>query len=277
LNHKNITRIKHITNKEVGRAYLDIEEKVFDLKYPERHKKSILDPNMDELIILYQKIENDNTPYLTHLVRPVDNMITEDGDRENFKYGRIVETISFPGEHNKIKMKATPLANFSLNNKGWGRAERLEYIIEDPKQLEEVQKRLWNQFRPYFSNSLKDNSSNYQTFLNDELDEDFPGNEGKEMFKMHRIHERDSRLTIMKKEKALQEGKLDCEVCHFSFKEEFGQNYIECHHIIPIHLGKRVTELEDLALVCSNCHRMLHRKINGKFLSIEELKYIRRK
>ena len=276
MNYKNITRIKHITNKEVGRAYLDIEEKIFDLKYPERHKKSILDSDTDELIILYQKIENDKTLYLTHLVKPVDNIMTDDGDRENFKYGRIVETISFPGENNKIRLKSTPLSNFSLNNKGWGRAEKLEHIIEDSKQLENVQKQLWNQFRPYFSNDLKDNTSDYQTFLNDELDDDFPSNEGKEMFKKHRIRERDSRLTRRKKEKALQEGKLDCEVCKFSFKKEFDQYYIECHHIVPIHLGERITNLEDLALVCSNCHRMLHRKINGKFLSIEELKEIRR-
>lgn len=276
MNFRNITRIKHITNNEIGKAYLDIKEKVFDLKFPERQKRSILDSDIDELIILYQKIESDNTLYITHLVRPVDTTMTDDGDRENFKYGRIVETISFPGENNKIRLKSTPLAQYSLNNKGWGRAEKLEHIIVNPNELENVQKQLWNQLRPYFNNDLKDNSADYQTFLNDELDKDFPSNEGKEMFKKHRIRERDSRLTRRKKEISIQEGKLACEVCAFSFKKVFDQYYIECHHVIPIHLGERITNLEDLALVCSNCHRMLHRKINGKFLSIEELKEIRK-
>lgn len=275
MNYKNITRIKHITNNEIGKAYLDIKGKVFDLKFPERQKRSILDSDTDELIILYQKIENDKTLYITHLVRPVDNIMTDDGDRENFKYGRIVETISFPSENNKIRLKNTPLAKFSLNNKGWGRAEKLEHIIEDSNQLEIVQKQLWNRFSPYFKNDLIDNSADYQTFLNDELENDFPSNEGKEMFKKHRIRERDSRLTRRKKEIAIQQGKLACEVCTFSFKKVFDQYYIECHHILPIHLGERITNLEDLALVCSNCHRMLHRKINGKFLSVEELKELR--
>ncbi|MBV2227622.1 HNH endonuclease [Sphingobacterium mizutaii] len=53
-----------------------------------------------------------------------------------------------------------------------------------------------------------------------------------------------------------------------------GKGFIECHHIFPIAKhGKRTTTLDDLALVCSNCHRMLHRKnIDSGFYTIEELK-----
>jgi 5-methylcytosine-specific restriction protein A len=35
---------------------------------------------------------------------------------------------------------------------------------------------------------------------------------------------------------------------------------IEAHHILPLaQAGATTTRLADLALVCSNCHRMLHR------------------
>jgi len=73
---------------------------------------------------------------------------------------------------------------------------------------------------------------------------------------------------------ARQQNRLFCEVCHFSFIESYSQDYIECHHIVPISKGERISKLEDLILVCSNCHRMLHRKIDGQYLSIVELKQL---
>ncbi|WP_308114324.1 HNH endonuclease [Streptomyces brasiliscabiei] len=36
---------------------------------------------------------------------------------------------------------------------------------------------------------------------------------------------------------------------------------MECHHVIPLHeAGEGQTKLIDLALVCANCHRMIHRR-----------------
>ncbi|WP_079530620.1 HNH endonuclease [Halobacillus hunanensis] len=36
---------------------------------------------------------------------------------------------------------------------------------------------------------------------------------------------------------------------------------MECHHSIPSQsLRQGIKKLKDLVLVCSNCHRMLHRK-----------------
>lgn len=56
-----------------------------------------------------------------------------------------------------------------------------------------------------------------------------------------------------------------CEICEFNFSGVYGaigNEYIVIHHLDPI--GSRehatMTRLEDLALVCDNCHRMLHRK-----------------
>jgi 5-methylcytosine-specific restriction endonuclease McrA len=57
---------------------------------------------------------------------------------------------------------------------------------------------------------------------------------------------------------------LRCDVCGFSFVETYGDigdGFIEAHHLVPLaHLhGERAVRAADLALVCSNCHRMLHR------------------
>ncbi|WP_371514390.1 HNH endonuclease [Arenibacter sp. NBRC 103722] len=72
-------------------------------------------------------------------------------------------------------------------------------------------------------------------------------------------------------------GKLDCEVCGFDFYlkyGELGKGFIECHHKTPLSELEPNTEtkLSDLALVCSNCHRMLHKEIST--LSISTLKEI---
>jgi putative restriction endonuclease len=65
---------------------------------------------------------------------------------------------------------------------------------------------------------------------------------------------------------ALKENSLlPCEICQFSLKENYGETgegFIEGHHIFPISQLTEETEtkLEDLILLCSNCHRMIHRK-----------------
>ena len=100
--------------------------------------------------------------------------------------------------------------------------------------------------------------------------------EGQVVYKLHKLRERNN--TINKKKKDLyfkKYGKLDCEVCGFDFNHfygKLGKGYIEAHHRVPLSelTGESKTTLNDLALVCSNCHRMLHREINT--LSINDLK-----
>ena len=107
-------------------------------------------------------------------------------------------------------------------------------------------------------------------------DEESAYPEGRERYKKHRSLECDSRIVKSKKIKRLKKtGKLQCDVCSFDFKEmygEIGEGFIEAHHSVPVAElgGKRKTRESELALVCSNCHRMLHR--GNTLLSIEELK-----
>src|SRR5690606_19764194 len=61
-----------------------------------------------------------------------------------------------------------------------------------------------------------------------------------------------------------QGGTLACEACGFDFEKVYGDRgsgYIECHHVVPLHeAGEGRTKLSDLALICANCHRMIHRR-----------------
>lgn len=76
--------------------------------------------------------------------------------------------------------------------------------------------------------------------------------------------------------RAFLEGKhLKCEVCGFDFEAVYGKlgaGYIEVHHTKPVCEGERITDINnDLVMLCSNCHKMIHRG-KGNILSIEELK-----
>ena len=70
-----------------------------------------------------------------------------------------------------------------------------------------------------------------------------------------------------------------CAVCGFDFEKvygELGKNFIEVHHTKPLYSLEEevvVDPKKDLVCVCSNCHRMLHRK-KGEILTVEELKKI---
>lgn len=99
--------------------------------------------------------------------------------------------------------------------------------------------------------------------------------EGKSVLAKHMRYERNSSFIKSIKEKALKDNKmLNCRICNFSFLEKYGEigkGFIEAHHINPLSEseGKRVTKEKDIILVCSNCHRMLHR--GNPNLSVEEL------
>ena len=91
--------------------------------------------------------------------------------------------------------------------------------------------------------------------------------EGAERMRLHLMRERCGAVVRRKKEEAVQRGRLRCEICRFSFEKTYGKlgaEFIECHHLSPISAGARTTGLDDLALICSNCHRMAHRWLTRK-------------
>jgi 5-methylcytosine-specific restriction protein A len=96
-------------------------------------------------------------------------------------------------------------------------------------------------------------------------DEDESVMEGRYLLRFHRVRERSPKLRERKIQRVLaQGGSLVCEVCKCDFEERYGERgkgFIECHHVEPLHeTGERPRTIDDLALLCSNCHRMIHRK-----------------
>jgi hypothetical protein len=72
-----------------------------------------------------------------------------------------------------------------------------------------------------------------------------------------------------------------CMVCDFNFSEVYGnlgEGYIECHHLDPLserdgwESDSSLTQLDRVAVLCANCHRMIHRKKPA--LSLNELIFI---
>lgn len=91
--------------------------------------------------------------------------------------------------------------------------------------------------------------------------------EGKESLRLHLIRERNQYLITKAKQKFKNEhnGQLYCEICGFNFSEVYGElgvGFIEAHHIKPVSEMKpnEKTNIDDMVMLCSNCHSMIHRK-----------------
>ena len=79
----------------------------------------------------------------------------------------------------------------------------------------------------------------------------------------YRIHKRIERNQSLIKKVKKQKG-FKCEACGFSFDEKYtiGSDYIEAHHLTPFNrLKNQIVDLNistDFAVLCANCHRMIH-------------------
>jgi hypothetical protein len=100
--------------------------------------------------------------------------------------------------------------------------------------------------------------------------------EGRLALAIHVVRERSKRMTRRAKEAHRERtGSLRCRICSFDFEVtygELGKDFAEVHHAVP--LSERpeegiATSLNDLVVVCANCHRMLHRQ--RPWLTVESL------
>jgi hypothetical protein len=102
--------------------------------------------------------------------------------------------------------------------------------------------------------------------------------EGQPILRLHVQRERNQLLVNAAKRRFKDKyGRLFCEVCGFDFSDHYGElgdDFIEAHHRIPLSesAAEVETSIDDLAMVCANCHRMLHRR--KPWLSVEDLKVL---
>lgn len=102
--------------------------------------------------------------------------------------------------------------------------------------------------------------------------------EGALLPRVNNQRERNPKLARRKKAQALEHlGRLECEVCRFDFVEKYGPDLgygvIDCHHMTPLSELKPGTKTTppDLALVCPNCHRILHKGGIGNTMNVKPL------
>ncbi|HQF37124.1 MAG TPA: HNH endonuclease [Candidatus Dojkabacteria bacterium] len=174
---------------------------------------------------------------------------------------------------NGVYMKLCNFLRYDPDYQGVGlqRGGKLEEIIwkefyNDKVKLSNISKNIINGITELNNIDIETSDD-----LNDEENE-FP--EGKVLYKLHKYRERNNAAITRLKEIAESQGKLFCIICGFDFYKVYGKigkGYIECHHTLPVseYKHKKTTKIEELVLVCSNCHRMLHRK--RPWLSIKEL------
>jgi len=97
--------------------------------------------------------------------------------------------------------------------------------------------------------------------------EEYVGLEGAALRRMTVHRKRETKLRLAKIADSIRRnGRLYCEVkgCAFDFERtygEVGRGYAHVHHLLPLSDGdeNRITHLTDLAVICANCHAMVHR------------------
>ncbi len=101
--------------------------------------------------------------------------------------------------------------------------------------------------------------------------------EGNKQQRFVNYYERNPKLRAA----AVEHHGVTCEVCGFNFEEAYGErgkDYIEVHHLRPVSsLGSetKVNPKSDMTVLCSNCHRMVHRR-KDHVLTPEELRKLLR-
>ena len=101
------------------------------------------------------------------------------------------------------------------------------------------------------------------------------GTEGSAHLVSHLRRERNLAIVEAKKAAILNaKGRLCCEVCGFDFSARYGAlgaGFCEVHHLVPLSAATEsvTTTLDALAILCSNCHRIIHR--STPMLSVLEL------
>lgn len=110
--------------------------------------------------------------------------------------------------------------------------------------------------------------ANY-SYSRGEMDENAQQLEGRSVRRYVNHRKREVKLRLAKIRQALRQsgGRLTCEVpnCNFDFKERYGDlgaGYAHVHHKEQLSNAPKVgrrTSLNDLAIVCANCHAMIHK------------------
>ena len=104
--------------------------------------------------------------------------------------------------------------------------------------------------------------------------------EGRLLTRLHSLRERDRSLRRRLLNVRRARGPITCDMCSrwsLALDQRIADAAFEVHHLVPLASAReRVTRLSDLALLCANCHRILHRAIaqRGNWIGLPEAKQL---
>lgn len=105
--------------------------------------------------------------------------------------------------------------------------------------------------------------------------------EGRLLTSLHMRRERSRKVRQELVAQRKKDGQLGCDLCLWtcvSASDAFREAVFEAHHLIPLaHLVEsHKTKLRDVALLCANCHRLIHRAIEleKRWLTLEQARSI---
>jgi predicted HNH restriction endonuclease len=114
-----------------------------------------------------------------------------------------------------------------------------------------------------------------------DLEASLQGKEGRLLTRLHSYKERDRKFSQQTKQyyKSKNGGKLICDGCGVDPNTRYGasgERCVEAHHKVPIEelQPDSITTVEEMAILCANCHRIVHSK--KPCLTVDELRALLR-
>lgn len=148
-------------------------------------------------------------------------------------------------------------------------------------------KQIWKEFNQHRDKLRKEADLIRQLYLKPrsqkqkDLAEQKFNHQSEFLFQFHRNRETDPLVNKVKKGMVLMSSKsLKCEVCGFdsiAFYGEIGSDLMEIHYIKELknEPGLESSPMEDFIIVCSNCHKVLDKKLG--LIDADDLKMLIRK
>jgi len=238
--------------------------------------KTVTDGAQEGVYVVYLFSENMNRIYLTF----------------NQGVTRVIKDFGRKIAHQKLKSKALDIRTNYEHLEGFKYNDKIELSDKSPGSDYEKSTIFYKEYKTdslpsneELIKDLKEVISFYDNYLVEDnvltahTDfSDYSGRveEGKRILRKHYARERNQKIVAAAKQKRLAEkGELRCDICGFSFKEKYGdrgEGFIEAHHMKPVSEMKEgeKTSIADIALICSNCHRIIHRKNDN--LELKDIK-----
>jgi 5-methylcytosine-specific restriction enzyme A len=183
------------------------------------------------------------------------------------------------------ELRGLPIHEVALRNATFRNPDGVAFKLQNLRQVATGQgfgntsandRNIWEEFGSQpgtvarLANSIRDAAKEMEK-LSDapwNSDDDVEFFEGRVLTKLHRIKERAHGLRKKLLAARRRLGALTCEMCARpceSTDSQIDDAPFEVHHVVPLSATlMRRTRLTDVALLCANCHRILHRAIANR-------------